>query len=150
MFNVVCATHQHWNLPCFVLATSFEANCISTIPHCLPPSFSPPIFSQSSQLPGYSPTFSHPAVFASSAAARLLTPALQKNTTSWSFAGLSNPNLSSNSSELIKNESGLEVIGMFRELGIVPVVWSSEGSRVSIRMYDFWGALMWDLMSSNV
>lgn len=35
---------------------------------------------------------------------------------------------------------------MFRELGIVPVVWSSEGSRVSIRMYDFWGALMWDLI----
>lgn len=38
---------------------------------------SPPFFSQSIQLPGYSPTLFHPASLASPAAARLRTPALQ-------------------------------------------------------------------------
>lgn len=37
----------------------------------------PPLFDQSVQLPGYSPTLVHPAAFANPAAALLRTPALQ-------------------------------------------------------------------------
>lgn len=45
-------------------------------PYC-PPSLGPPFFSQSSQLPAYSPTLFQPPCLANSAAALLLTPALQ-------------------------------------------------------------------------
>lgn len=34
----------------------------------------------------------------------------------------------------MKKESGLDVTGMLSEVGIVPVLWSSEGSRESIRV----------------
>lgn len=53
------------------------ASFLITVIHDFSPFVGPPFFCQSSQLPGYSPTFSHPACLASSAAALDLTPALQ-------------------------------------------------------------------------
>ncbi len=44
----------------------------------------------------------------------------------------------------MKNASGLEVTGILREPGIVPVAWSSEGSRVSIRIVFGEGFLVRD------
>ena len=95
----------------------------------------PPLSAQSVQLPGYSPTFPpNPLCRASCAAALLLTPLLQKKTTSSSSPGRGNPYLSSNSSGERKKASAEDFMGMFLEVGIVPVDWSSEGSRTSIRM----------------
>lgn len=44
----------------------------------------------------------------------------------------------------MKNASGLEVTGIFREPGIVPVDCSSEGSRVSMRIFEGEGFLVRD------
>lgn len=52
--------------------------------------------------------------------------------TSSSFPGLSNPNLSSNSSSVMWKLSGDVVIGMFVAPGIRPVEANSPGSRTSI------------------
>lgn len=92
----------------------------------------PPFPTQSNQLPGYSPTF-QPACVANCAAARLLTPALQYMTRCTSFAGILTPNRSSKSSSVRNQASGLELIGTLTLLGIRPLDWSSEGSRVSMR-----------------
>jgi len=43
----------------------------------------------------------------------------------------------------MKNESGFVVMGMLIEPGIVPVAWSSEGSRVSIRILSGEGFEIW-------
>jgi hypothetical protein len=43
----------------------------------------------------------------------------------------------------MKNESGFDVMGMFIEPGIVPVAWSSAGSRVSIRIVSGEGLVRW-------
>lgn len=92
----------------------------------------PPLLSQSSQLPLYSPTRSYPACFASCAAALLLTPALQKNTISLSSGGFWKPKRSWKSSSERRRASGWEETGRLRARGM-ELVENSEGSRTSIR-----------------
>ena len=118
----------------------------------------PPFRSQSKNEPLYSPTFwylnqvstnpipyssfprtreervykTHPACFANCAAAALLTPALQKNTTSFSTGGFWNPKRSSNSSSGSRRASGWLVTGILMAVGMEFVKYS-EGSRTSIR-----------------
>lgn len=73
----------------------------------------------------------HPACLAIPAAAELLTPALQKNTTSLPLGGFWNPKRSSKSSSLRSSASGCDVTGMLMEVGIV-LASNSWGSRTSM------------------
>ena len=93
--------------------------------------------SNSGRVPMKDPTY--PACLAIPAAAELLTPALQKKTTSFPLGGFWKPNLSSNSSSSSSSASGCEVTGMLIEVGIV-FASNSWGSRTSMRRRESEGA----------
>ena len=72
------------------------------------------------------------ASLAMPAAALLLTPALQKKTTSFPVGGFWNPNWSSNSEGERRSASGWEVMGRLMAVGMVSALYSC-GSRTSMR-----------------
>ena len=74
----------------------------------------------------------YPACLANCAAALLLTPALQKNTTSFSTLGFFHPKRSSKSSSLSMSASGCDDMGMLCAVGML-LAPNSEGSRTSMR-----------------
>ena len=74
----------------------------------------------------------YPACLANCAAALLLTPALQKNTTSFSKPGFCHPKRSSKSSALSMSASGCDEMGMLSAVGMLLAL-NSEGSRTSMR-----------------
>ena len=132
-FRVIHLSYISWYLAHMCLDALISRPWFTTYSHFTASVF-PPFASQSSQLPSYSMTLPQPWLLANSAAALLLTPALQNTTNSTSCPGLSNPNLSSNSSSVMWKLSGRDLMGMLIEPGMVPVCCNSEGSRTSTSM----------------